>query len=80
MPLNDEEKKILIKYIASVSKIINKYIPDTVPGNKNYFKLVEYARCRAQVIVELVDGRKKKKSKWKQTDLEDAIKAEKQKS
>lgn len=77
MRLSKETAELIRAYVNAVDKIIHKYVPNTVPGRKSYEEMVSYAKARAAIIVQVLGGRKEKKSRWRQIDLEEAIKEEK---
>lgn len=76
MKLKQEEEKLIREYVAAVDKVIQKWVPNTVPGSANYRMLVNYANLRAKIITKLLSS-VEEKTKYKQIDLEEAIESEK---
>jgi len=75
MNLSKEEEKVIREYIASVDRIVSKYVPKTVPGETEFFNMVQYLERRERLLNLLSPT--EKRTKWKQVDLEEAIANEK---
>lgn len=78
MKLKAEEEKLIRQYVAAVDKVVHKWVPSTVPGGANYKMMVDYANLRAKIIIHLLSPIQKK-LKYRQIDIEEAIRNEKQK-
>lgn len=80
MKLSTSEESLLRQYMASVEGIIATYVPSPVPGVVKYNQMMAYLNHKEQLEKMILSSiEPKKKSKWRQKDLLEAIKEEKEK-
>lgn len=73
MKLNTDGQDIIRKYVAIVDSIVNQFVPNTVPGEATYNKMMTYLYLRKK-IARLFSGEDwDKSSKWRQMTLDEGI-------
>lgn len=78
MNLSEIEQSTIRNYINTVDKVVLKFVPNPVPGNHLYNLMMNYQLVRNKVINILIPSSEDEtKSKYKQIDLEEAIKQQK---
>lgn len=80
MKLSSEEEKVLKEYMITVDEIIKRYVPSTVPGQIAYYKMIRYLDLSNKLEVFINPSTPSlRKSKFRQIDLEEQIREEKNK-
>jgi hypothetical protein len=77
MKLNSEEEVILRRYMTIVNKIVETYVPSTVPGTFKYHQMIRYLDLSNKLKAIL--NPPPVKGKLRQIDLEEQINEEKSK-
>lgn len=67
----------LREFVICVDRIVKKWVPNTVPGEENYRLMIKYQALKEALIHDLFPSIEPKRKKWRQMDLEEAIKNEK---